>query len=56
LVNIGRILNDGIDNFGYMQQINYLPFRGEYEKEDVQFHRMYEGDLLKQDVQLLHEY
>jgi hypothetical protein len=56
LVNLGTTLNGGIDNFGYMLQINYLPFRGEYEEEDVQFHSMYEGDLLKQDVQMLHEY
>jgi hypothetical protein len=56
LVNIGTTLSGGIDNFGYMLQINCLPFTGEYGEEDVQFHRMYEGDLLKRDVQLLHEY
>jgi len=28
-----------------MPQINYLPITSEYEK-DVQFHKMYEGDLL----------
>ncbi len=46
LVNIGTTLSSGIDNFGYMLQINYLPFTSEYKEEDVQFHRMYEGDLL----------
>jgi len=28
-----------------MLQTNYLPIIGEYRKEDVQLHRMYEGDL-----------
>ncbi len=56
LVKIGTALSGGIDIFGYMLQINYLPFTGEYGEEDVQLHRMYEGDLLKQAVQLLHEY
>ncbi len=57
-VNICTTLSGGIDNFGYMYmlQINCLPFTGEYGEEDVKFHRMYEGDLLTRDVQLLHEY
>ncbi len=46
LVNIGITVSGGINNFGYMLQINYLPITCEYRKEDVQFHRMYEGDLL----------
>jgi hypothetical protein len=46
LVNIGTTLSGGINNFGYTLQINYLPFTSEYEEGDVQFHRMYEGDLL----------
>jgi len=45
LVNIGTTLSGGINNFRYMPQINYLPITSEYEK-DVQFHKMYEGDLL----------
>jgi hypothetical protein len=47
VVNIGTTLSGGINNFGYVLQLNYLPFIGEYGEEDVQFHRMYEGDLLK---------
>jgi hypothetical protein len=35
LVNIGTILSGGIDNFGYMLQVNYLPFIGEDKEEDV---------------------
>ncbi len=35
LVNIGTTLSGGIDNFGYMLQVNYLPFIGEDKEENV---------------------